>query len=149
MGTPENVDRPTFEPWEQALLAECRVAHLATIGANAQPRLVPVCYALHEGTLYTPVDEKPKRGGELARLRDIRRDPRVTLLFDRYAEDWRQLAWVRVEGVAEIHHEGAVAPGALAALRERYLQYRSMALESLPLVAVTPRRVVSWRWTAA
>ena len=135
-----------FAPHEAALLAECRTAVLATIAPGGRPRLVPVCYASDGGTIVIAVDEKPKRPGELARIRDIRRDPRVTLLVQRYDDAWQQLAWIRVEGEAAIIERGAHRPGALAALRARYPQYAAMRLESLPLIVITPGRVVSWRW---
>ena len=137
-----------FEPWHIALIDELRIARLGTVGAPGAPHLVPVCYALAQDTIWIPVDEKPKATTDLARLRNIERDPRVSLLFDRYDDDWTRLAWVRVEGAARAFREGAEAPAALAALRERYAQYVDMGLEDLPLIAVTPSRIAAWRWTA-
>jgi PPOX class probable F420-dependent enzyme len=137
-----------FEEWERALFDEARVARLATISPSGQPHLVPACFALLGDQVVIAVDEKPKRPGALARIRNIERDPRVTLLVDRYADDWSRLAWVRIEGTAAVHPRGDEQPVALAALRLRYLQYRSMALEELPLVVITPGRTVSWRWPA-
>ena len=139
---------PVFEPWHRDLIAELRVARLATIAPDGRPHLVPVCYALLEGRLAIAVDEKPKRSTELARLRNIRRDPRVTLLFDRYDDDWSHLAWVRVDAHAQVHPTGSEWPEALEALRARYSQYAGMALESLPLIVATPERVTGWSWTA-
>ena len=51
--------------------------------------------------LYTPIDDKPKRSDDpmaLARVRDILADPRVTVLVDRWDEDWTRLAWLRCDG---------------------------------------------------
>lgn len=135
-----------FEDWQVALIAELRVARLGTVGVRGQPHLVPVCYAWVEGRFAIAVDEKPKRSGRLARMRNIERDPRVTLLFDRYDDDWSKLAWVRVEGAAEVRSTGSEWPEALEALRARYPQYAGMSLESLPLIAITPERVTGWRW---
>ncbi|MCC7365750.1 MAG: TIGR03668 family PPOX class F420-dependent oxidoreductase [Dehalococcoidia bacterium] len=129
-----------------ALLASCRTGHLATVGAGGRPHLVPVCYAVVGGRIAIAVDEKPKRGGELARVRNIRRDARVTFLVDRYDDaDWSRLAWLRIEGDAAVVERGALEPAVLAALRDRYPQYRAMDLESRPLILVAPRRVVAWR----
>jgi PPOX class probable F420-dependent enzyme len=139
---------PTFEPWQSALIAELRVARLGTINPAGAPHLVPVCYAIHDSTLWIPVDEKPKSTTALARLRNIERDPRVSLLFDRYEDDWTRLAWVRVEGTARVLAAGSKAPHALAVLRARYPQYLAMALEDRPLIAITPSRIAAWRWTA-
>lgn len=137
-----------FEPWQRSLLAELPVARLATIAPGGRPRLVPVCYVLlDDDTLAIAVDEKPKRSARLARLRDIEADPRVTLLADRYDDDWSRLAWVRVDGEARVVEPGGDQPKALALLRERYPQYSDMALESLPLIIIEPVRVTGWRYT--
>lgn len=135
-----------FERWQLELLGECRVARLGTIAPDGPPRIVPVCYAVVGEAVVIAVDEKPKRGGRLARLRDIERDARVTLLVDRYEDEWARLAWVRIEGRAAVLERGDEHPAALEALRERYPQYGEMGLEALPLIAVTPERVVGWRW---
>ena len=71
------------------------VARLATIRPDGSPRVVPICFALDGDTLYTAVDEKPKRTRQLARLDDIERDPRVEVVIDHYDDDWTQLWWVR------------------------------------------------------
>lgn len=136
-----------FEPWHLSLLEELRVARLATIGRGGAPHLVPVCYALVEGKFAIAIDEKPKRAGQLERIRNIERDARVTLLFDRYEDDWERLAWVRVEARADALATGSEWPEALKALRARYRQYAGMSLESLPIIAITPERVTGWRWT--
>ena len=135
-----------FEPWQRAFIEKLRVARLATVASSGYPALVPVCYALVADQLVIAIDEKPKSTTSLARLRNIGRDPRVSILFDRYDEDWTKLAWVRVEGEASVGAAGAGRPDALQALRERYPQYRQMDLESRPLVVVQPRTVVAWRW---
>ena len=140
--------RGVFERWQLELVAECRVARLGTIAADGRPRLVPVCYAVVGGSVVIAVDEKPKGGGRLARLRDIARDPRVTMLVDRYEDDWTRLAWVRIEGRAAVQERGEEHPAALEALRARYPQYREMRIEKLPLIVITPERVVGWRWGA-
>lgn len=132
--------------WEHGFVQELRVARLGTVGPAGQPHLVPACYALVEGDIAIAIDEKPKRTGTLARVRNIERDPRVTLLFDRYDDDWTQLAWVRVEGEATVIPRGGDWPAALGELRQRYRQYASMSLEELPLLRITPGRIVSWRW---
>ena len=134
-----------WQDWELALLGSEPVARLGTITADGRPHLVPVCFVLHDDALFIAVDEKPKRDANLARLRNIERDSRATLLVDHYEADWTWLAWVRVEGRAEVLARGDLAPAVLAALRERYRPYREMSLESLPLIRLTPERVVSWR----
>lgn len=135
-------------PWQDELIRSSPTASLATIGPQGLPALVPICFAYVDGRFFFSIDEKPKSGRTLARLRNIDRDPRATLLFDRYAEDWTRLAWLRFECTA-----AALAasgwPEALAALRVRYPQYKEMALEAHPLVVLTPHRLVAWRWPAS
>ena len=115
-----------------ALLARWPVARLATLRPDGRPHLVPIVFAWVGGALWSPVDAKPKRPVELERLRNLRRDPRVTLLLDDYREDWRQLWWIRLEGRAELRPvpvpEAGETGRAAAALRAKYPQYGSTAL---------------------
>ena len=104
-------------------------AHLATADAAGRPHVVPVCFAYVDGRIYIAIDEKPKRSLRLKRLRNIEENPRVSLVFDRYDEDWSRLGWVMVSGTATIIDGGQEHEVAVAALRERYEQYRSMTLE--------------------
>lgn len=138
-----------LEGWQADLIAALRVARLGTVATDGRPHLVPVCYALSEGRFAIAIDEKPKHPGLLQRLRNLERDPRCTLLFDHYEDDWTRLAWVRVDARAAVLAEGRAAPAALAALRERYPQYRAMDLESRPLILLEAERVVGWRWDDA
>lgn len=135
-----------MERWQERLLEEARSGALATIARDGLPQLTPVCYALADGAVAVAIDEKPKRGGTLARVRNVERDPRAVLLVDRYEERWERLAWVRLEGAAETLARGDEWPAALAALRRRYPRHRAMALEARPLLRLHPTRVVAWRW---
>ena len=136
----------TLSPAERAFVDAQRVAHLATVDARGEPHVVPVCYAYDGLCFYTPIDEKPKRGDRpRKRVRNVQETGRAALVVDRYDEDWSRLAWVMVRGRAEIlepaHPDHSRA---LALLRDRYPQYRGMALERLPVIALTPERVASW-----
>jgi PPOX class probable F420-dependent enzyme len=129
---------------ERALLDSARRATLATIGDDGRPRLVPICFVLVGEALYTPIDEKPKSTAdprELARVRDIERRSDVTILVDRWDEDWTRLAWLRIDGEATL-----VEPDAsiLAGLRARYPQYRGHDLERRALIRIEVRRTRSW-----
>jgi PPOX class probable F420-dependent enzyme len=121
-----------------------RVAHLATADADGRPHVVPVCFAQLDGRFYIAIDEKPKRSLRLKRLRNIDENPRVALVFDRYDDDWSRLGWVLVQGNASVLIEGPEHDRALAALRDRYEQYRSMTLKGRPVIRVSVERVSSW-----
>ena len=138
-----------MEAWQARLLEDERSGVLGTIAQSGLPQLVPVCFALVEGDIAIAIDEKPKRGGTLARVRNIERDARATLLVDHYEERWERLAWLRLEGDAAVLERGGEWREALDALRRRYPRYRAMALEGLPLIRLRPTRVVGWRWQDA
>ena len=57
-------------------------------------------FVLHEHSLWTAVDRKPKRdpAREPARVRFLRDNPHAALTVDRYDDDWSRLAWVQVLG---------------------------------------------------
>ena len=131
-------------PEQLAFALSQRFAHLATASLDGEPHVVPVCFAWVDECLWIAIDEKPKRTVRLRRLRNIEENPRVSLLFDRYDEDWARLGYVLVHGVASVIEVGGSRVNALAALRERYPQYVGMALEERPLVRVEVERVVAW-----
>jgi PPOX class probable F420-dependent enzyme len=137
-------------PAEQRRFVEGRrTATLATLSVSGQPRLLPICFVLadpdaHEpGTLlYSPLDEKPKRGTDvrtLARVRDITVRPDVTLLFERWSEDWSRLAWLRARGRASLVEpdlDSEAHRAVVDALRDKYPQYRSHAIDVLPMIRI-------------
>jgi len=100
---------------------------------------------LLDGLVCSAVDEvKPKRSTRLARLDDLRRDPRAAVLVDHYAEDWTQLWWVRIDGEAAVHEAGERADRARAALAAKYPQYAADPPGG-PVVVLTPQRWAGWR----
>jgi PPOX class probable F420-dependent enzyme len=108
-------------PDERDLLADARRATLATIAADGRPRLVPICFVVTEDVIWSPIDEKPKSTADplaLARVRDMRRRPDVAVLVDRWSEDWTELAWLRIEGHAELV---ASEESVIQALRAKYV----------------------------
>ena len=136
-------------PWAAALLRESRVARLGTADAAGQPLVVPVCYVFDGRACFSALDAKPKRvaAGALRRVRNIAANPRVSLVVDRWDEDWSTLAWVIVEGRAELLMAGAERAAAVDLLREKYAQYRALGLdrEAAPVIRITPERALAWR----
>jgi PPOX class probable F420-dependent enzyme len=134
-----------------AYLARQRVGHLATADAAGTPHVVPVCFALLDGTVYSVLDAKPKRipGRSLRRVRNVLANPRAALVVDTYDEDWTRLGYVLVTGTTRLLEpsDPEHAP-ALAALRAKYPQYRAMPLASQPMIALDPTTVVAWGRTA-
>ena len=134
-------------PEQTAFLVRQRVARLATADAAGRPHAVPVCFAYRTGTIYIALDEKPKDvpPDRLKRVRNILENPDVTLVADRYAEDWGRLAFVMVRGRAGLLEPGAGEhAAAVRLLRGKYHQYEEMKIEESPVIAVRSEGVASW-----
>jgi len=113
------------------MLGAERVGRLATSDSQGRPHLVPVVFALAGDRVFLPIDHKPKRASSpesLRRVRNLRANARASLLVDHYEEDWRRLAWVRVDGAVELITEGPLYREAAARLKEKYPQYREHPL---------------------
>ncbi len=129
--------------WALELLEHSRVGRLGMLDADDRPRVLPVTYALHDGVLWSAIDQKPKRAVEPARIRYLRRRPDAALTVDHYSDDWEELAWVQALGRVEVLAP-AEAPDALAALVARYEPYRREPPPG-PLLRLSPSRFLCWR----
>jgi PPOX class probable F420-dependent enzyme len=133
----------------QTKLKQARVARLASLDAEGNPHIVPVCFVYDGSVFYTAVDRKPKRvaPGRLARLRHIAARPQVALVVDEYQEDWAQLWWVMVRGKATLLPASANKERAAAIrdLKAKYPQYAAGILpDDAPIIRITPERITSW-----
>ena len=135
-----------MDDWARELLLESRLAHLATSTKHGKPHVVPICYVYDGDSIYSSIDEKPKRTSpaQLRRMLNIVENPDVSLVVDQYEEDWSKLKYVIVHGRAEIVHKGEKHERAVLLLREKYPQYRVMKLEDRPIITVKLTRVVAW-----
>jgi PPOX class probable F420-dependent enzyme len=127
------------------------VGRLATVDRWQRPAIVPFCFALIDAddpVVVSVLDEKPKRvaDADLARTRNIEHNPEVAFIVDHYEEDWSRLWFMQVRGRASL-----LAPGthdhasAVAALREKYPQYRKMAIETRLVIRIAGLHASSWR----
>lgn len=123
-----------------------RVAHLATADADGHPHVVPVTFAVSQdaGTVYIAVDHKPKTTRDLRRLRDIRANPAVSVLADRYHEDWRALWWTRADGTATILTEHTDMAAPIDLLTAKYPHYQRIRPAG-PVIAITVARWLGWQ----
>jgi PPOX class probable F420-dependent enzyme len=123
-----------------------RVAHLATADVLGQPLVIPICFAFDGKEFFSPIDEKPKRTSprKLKRLRNIAANPNVSLIIDRYDENWQRLAYVLIRGSAKILLRGARHRRGVYLLRRKYPQYRSMAINDRPMIVIIPKQLTSW-----
>ena len=144
------MSHPPLDPETRALLEEARRATLTTIDhRDGRPRSVPICYAVVGDVIWSPLDEKPKLTLDptnLRRVRNLRADPRATILVDRWSEDWTRLAFIELEAHAGLVERGSPEHAtAVAVLRRRYPQYAGHNLEERPLLRFAVDGIVRWR----
>ena len=125
---------------EKDFVEAARVARLATADAKGIPHNVPICPLLDGGRLYFATEAKAKK------VRNIRANPNVALIFDDYTEAWDHLRGVLIQGRARV-----VEGRQFRALRKRfyakYLQYPSKApltAGDTAIVEIIPRKKFSW-----
>jgi len=136
----------TMRRAEVDFVRRARLGYLATADETGEPSNVPFCFAFDGSTLYSPIDEKPKSEGPkgLKRLRNIRTDPRVCVVVNRYDEDWSRLGHIIIRGQAKVLHRGQKHQEAVTLLRHKYPQYRRMAIHERPIIAIRMTRYVTW-----
>lgn len=135
-----------------AFLVAARRAILATIDPDGRPRPVPICFVVDAADpahvrLLTPLDDKPKAVDDkraLARVRDIHARPAVSVLVERWDEDWSTLGWLRLDGRATVLEPVDTPPDTADRLRTKYPQYATHALESSPTIVIDIERAISW-----
>jgi PPOX class probable F420-dependent enzyme len=123
------------------------VAHLGTADGQGRPHVVVATFAVDGDMIYTAVDQKPKSGGRLKRLRNVGENPVVIMLADHYSDDWETLWWVRADGRAAILTDQGQMAAPLRLLADRYWQYRQ-APPAGPVLAVTVERWTGWAASA-
>ena len=136
-----------MSPEERAFVTDARVGRLATVDDHGQPHAIPICFALVDKTLISPLDEKAQTVGPraLRRVQNIGTNPHVAVIVDRYDEDWSRLGWVQIRGRATLLETDTTAHStAVDTLREKYDQYADHALEERPAIQIEPGSVSSW-----
>ncbi|MPV35699.1 TIGR03668 family PPOX class F420-dependent oxidoreductase [Georgenia subflava] len=132
----------------RARFAAARVARLASLTPAGEPHIVPVTFAVDGDVVWSAVDDKPKSTRRLQRLANIAAHPAVSLLVDRYDNDWSALWWVRADGPASITDlaDTAEVHAALTELAAKYPQYAEVPPAG-PLIRIG---VTSWHaWSAS
>ena len=111
----------------EEFILSLKVARLSTVTPSRVPHSVPICFALSgNDTIYTPIDAKPKKNKSkpLKRIINIASNDEVVVLFDRYSENWTELAYVMAKGKAKVVSDEQENLLAAKLLEDRYIQYR-------------------------
>jgi PPOX class probable F420-dependent enzyme len=107
---------------ERELVRWARVARIATVDADGRPHVVPVSPVLHGDVVLFATDE------ESAKVRNLRRNPHVAMMFDEYSEDWKNaLRGVMVRGTARVLDHGPEWDAARDMLYRKYEQYEEVS----------------------
>jgi PPOX class probable F420-dependent enzyme len=123
------------------LVARERVCRVATVNAEGQPHLVPVCHAFAGGKLYIG------SGDDGAKVRNLKANPKITVTVDLYSDHWASLKGVMVQGRAKLIERGPAFQRAKKKLYEKYSQYAkeaALAPSDSVIVEITPTHVFSW-----
>jgi hypothetical protein len=133
------------ECWDRVRAADHGV--LCTSGPRQSIAAVPVCFAVVDDAIASPVDTvKAKETTHLHRLANLERNPAATLLCEHWdGADWSQLWWVRAQLhlVGEDRFSGAFRRECEAALRTKYEQYR--VAEFAHLLVFDVASLLGWR----
>lgn len=122
-------------------LDRARVVRVATADARGAPHVVPVCAVVADHRLYFA------SGDDARKVRNLRANPRVTLVADDYTEAWDGLRGVMVTGQARLHARGPAFRRARRLLYAKYPQYEAeAALEEgdAVVIEVIPTHVFTW-----
>jgi PPOX class probable F420-dependent enzyme len=131
----------------RARFAAGAVARLATAGPDGRPHIVPVVFAVEGDRIYSGIDEKPKKGSELKRLKNIAANPLVSILVDHYEDEWRDIWWVRADGVARLADDEDEVAHARGLLRQKYPQYEATGLAIGGAIVIDVRAWRSWSFS--
>ena len=117
-----------------------RVARVATVGSNAVAHSVPVCPLFEDNKIYFGSERSARK------VRNIKDNPRVTIVFDEYSEAWNYLRGIMLQGTARI-----VNAKEFRELRKKFYAKFPQYERDAPLgerdsviVEMTPERKFSW-----
>lgn len=124
-----------------------RVSRQASLSRDGSLHLVPVCHAYDgENICIASMDRDAKK------VRNVRENPRVSLLVDDYSEDWNKCKGLMIQGEASLVERGEVFVAAKKLLDEKYPQWEeepySIEEGTTPVIKVRPMKVVSWDYSS-
>jgi len=136
--------------YTKSLIDIARVARLATVDSENKPYLVPVVFVFDGKYFYLPLDKKTKKDKpeRLKRVKNIQRNPNVTLLIDEYNEDWSKLHFIMIHGRARVigkkSQHGQLLEKAHKLLYKKYCQYKKIGIGDL-CIMIFPEKIISWK----
>jgi PPOX class probable F420-dependent enzyme len=141
-GRAERLDE--LPPTIAALLEQERFGVMTTHSSDGSAHSVPVVFAAVGDEIVSPIDHKPKSGEVLQRVRNLERDPGVTLLIHHWDEEWKNLSWLMIRGTAEV--DATPSMDLMRAINNRYPQYEPEERHDA-LIRLLPTRLTWWSWS--
>ena len=142
--------KPTLNTGQRELVVSQLVARLATSTSTGEPYLIPVTFVLDANRILIVIDDKPKSGGPLRRVRNILENSSVAVLFDHYEDDWNQLWWLLIRGNAEILHYDDFSEEQQSNIpvlfKKKYYQYKDLLFYERTFISISIKTVSSWRF---
>jgi len=131
----------------KALIKGAKVARLATVDQKSNPYVVPVVFVFHENSFFIPLDEKVKtvNARKLKRVKNIEKNPNVTLLIDKYQNDWKKLFFLMIHGKATVidSKNSKLMDKIHKLLISKYPQYKKIGIGN-SCIAINPTKVTFW-----
>jgi PPOX class probable F420-dependent enzyme len=136
------------------LIESARIGRLATASSNLQPYLTPVVFVIEQDTIFIPLDDKPKTTAteQLKRAKNIRENPRVSLLVDHYEENWKNLWFVMLIGRATLLYQNGKHQTTnenmnriQSMLVEKYSQYTKIGIGKL-YIKIKIDKTIYWKF---
>jgi len=130
------------------LIRKSKVARLATVDKNSIPYVVPVVFVFHNESFYIPLDEKTKNVNprKLKRVKNIEKNPNVTLLIDEYQNNWKKLYFLMIHGKATIieQKKNKHINEIHKLLISKYSQYKKIGSGN-SCIKIQPQKVTFWK----
>ena len=140
----------TLNAIQRELVMNQSIARLATSTSNGEPYLIPITFILDADRIVIVIDDKPKSEGPLRRVKNIRQNSSVAVLFDRYEDDWNQLWWLLIRGSGEIlefdDFSDEQQSNIPIVFKKKYHQYKELNFKVKTFISITINTVSSWRF---
>jgi len=129
-----------------SLIKKAKVARLATVDQKSHPFVIPVVFVFHENLFFIPLDEKSKtvNSKNLKRVKNIEKNPNVTLLIDKYQNDWKKLFFLMIHGKAKVIDGNSKLMDKIHKLLIlKYPQYKKIGIGNSYII-IHPTKVTLW-----
>ncbi len=138
-----------FNQKTKTLIKRAKVARLATVDQKSHPYVVPVVFVFHENSFFIPLDDKTKSVNpkKLKRVKNIVGNPNVTLLIDKYQNDWKKLFFLMIHGTATVidGKNSKLMDKIHKLLISKYPQYKKIGIGN-SCIKIRPQKAIFWKY---